>query len=200
MEACSKFSAALDVDSKLYDALYNWGNTLSQHACRMPPGDSASAVLENAGDKYSLFVQASPGHTNALSNWALTLYRDARMRVNITSVQDSVLQAEELLKTAEAKLRQVLTIKPGELDAVVKLGLVLCERASLRAQQHEADTLFGAAIECYRKSSCLNPRHMAASVNWGLLLHKKAQRAAGRQAYLLYRSACSKHRGAVELG
>jgi len=201
MAACDKFSSALDVDSKLYDALFNWGNVLAQHASKMPPGEATSAVLENAADKYCLFVEANPGHVAALTNWALSLYKDAQMRLQISHGNyDGVLRAEELLKTAEAKLRQVLTVKPREYDATVNLGLVLTARAELRAQTHEADTLYNAAGECYRKASCRSPRLQAAFVNWGLFLHSKAKRYVGHEAYLLCRSACSKHRVAVELG
>jgi len=200
MTACEKFSAALDVNCKCYDALFNWGNTLTHHAARLPAGEAALAVLENAGDKFSLFAQANPGHTGALSNWALSLYRAGTMRVQITPAQDAVMQAEEAFKTSEAKLRQVLCIKPELEDAIVKLGLVLTARGQLRAQVHEANTLFLAAAECYRRASYLNPRHASIFVNWGLLLHMRAVTSSPDTAQLLYRAACHKHREAVDLG
>jgi len=202
--ACSKFSGTIDVDAKLFDALFNWGNALTAQASRMPDSEASGAVYKAASDKFSLFVQANPGHTPALANWSVCLYRDGLLRMRLSPAQNSVLQAEELFKQAEQKLRQVLTIHPSDYDAILKLGLILGARAGVRAYTHEAETLFGAANECYRKAACLQPREGAVFANWGLLLHRRAEAASARrdqgEADRLLKAAVGKLRVAVELG
>merc|ERR1711959_571188 len=108
------------------------------------------------------------------------------MRVSNFPNPDTVIQAEEVFKTAEAKLRQVLSIKPGEVDVLVKLGLVLTARAELRSQTHEADTLYCASMECFRKAHALAPGEAAPFANWGLALHSKARTRVGDEAHQLY--------------
>jgi len=204
LDACEKFAKALSVDPKCFNALFNWGNTLIRHAVQLPPGEHVMSALTNAGDKFSLFVQANPGHTPALINWAVSLYKLGCMRLQIADTKgtsDNVLQAEEVFKTAEAKLRQVLSIQPEEVEAIIKLGLVLTARGNFRSKLHESSTLFLAANECYRKAAYLKPRHAATFANWGLLYHTIANNGQdGDLALSTYRSACKRHREASDLG
>ena len=58
--ATNKFAGTLDIDAKVFDALFNWGNTLTQQAGRMGDSEAASAVYQNASDKFGLFVQVPP--------------------------------------------------------------------------------------------------------------------------------------------
>ena len=58
--ATNKFAGTLDIDAKVFDALFNWGNTLTQQAGRMGDSEAASAVYQNASDKFGLFVQVAP--------------------------------------------------------------------------------------------------------------------------------------------
>src|SRR5206468_1600877 len=130
-KAGEKYEAALKIKLDKHEALYNWGNALSEQA-KTKSGAQADALFAKAGEKYEAALKIKPDYHKALNNWGNALFEQAQTK--------SGVQAEALFAEAEEKLRIGEAIKPG--SCAYNLACV----AALRGQSSEAKKWLNEAL------------------------------------------------------
>jgi len=121
----------------LHEALYNWGNALSDQA-KTRDGAEADSLYELAARKYEAALGIKPDYHHALNNWGAVLYSQA-----IAKKGD---EADRLFELAGRKYEAALKIKPDKHEALINWGNALLGQAKTK-QGAEADSLFELAVE-----------------------------------------------------
>ena len=119
--ASDKYAEALSLKPDMHEALYNWGNALSEASKRLPPAE-ASASLQRAGEKYEQALAIKPDKHEALNNWGIALY-EASERLPPAEALASLLRAGE-------KYEQALAIKPDMHETLSNWTIALLAMAS----------------------------------------------------------------------
>lgn len=80
----------------------------------------------------------------------------------------------QLKSTLPNKILESLMLEHQYYTSIANMGNILRERAKITKVPEESDRLFEEAIEKYRESLAIHPRHVKAQVYWAQLLMEHA--------------------------
>jgi len=188
-QACSEYKAALDVNSQLDAALYNWGNALGDWA-RTKSGEEADRHWREACECYAEAVRINPNKHEAFYNWGSTLDDWAGTK--------SGEEADGLWREACERYAEAVRIRPDMQEAFYNWGIALSVWARTKSGE-EADRLWREACERYADAVRINPNKHEAFNNWGSTLDDWARTKRGEEADRLWREACERYAEAVRI-
>ena len=187
--ACEKYQAALAIKPDMHEALYNWGNALSDQA-KTKQGEDADRLYVLAGEKYQAALAIKPDMHEALYNWGIALSDQAKTKQG----ED----ADRLYVLAGEKYQAALAIKPDMHEALNNWGSALSDQAKTK-QGEDADRLYVLAGEKYQAALAIKPDKHEALNNWGNALSDQAKTKQGEDADRLYVLAGEKYQAALAI-
>lgn len=131
-QAYEKYAAALEVDPREFDALYNWGIALADQA-RTKSGEEADKLFEEAFAKYQAALFIEPQDYEVLHNWGVALIDQGQLKGG-EDAENLYAQAEERLKEANSF--------GSDYSAYVLASL-----AAMRGKEDECKEWLTAALE-----------------------------------------------------
>lgn len=184
-----KYRKAVSFKPDHYQALYNWGISLSDWA-KTEQGAQADTLFAQAGEKYQQALAIKPDDHKAFNNWGNALSDWA------TTQQGA--KADALFAQAGEKYKQAFAIKPDYHQALNNWGIALSDWAKTQ-QGALADALFAQAGEKYQQALAIKPDYHQVLSNWGATLSDRAKTQQGAQAEALFAQAGEKCQQALAI-
>ena len=118
-EAANKYEKALGMKPDMHEALYNWGNALSDQA-QTKTGAEADRLFAAAGEKYERALRVKPDKHEALYNWGAALAAQAQTKTGA--------EADRLFAAANDRYIKCESIRPGHAAYNLACVASLCGR------------------------------------------------------------------------
>jgi len=167
-QACSEYKAALNVNSEMDAAFYNWGNALGDWA-GTKSGKEAEDLRREACERYAEAVRIKPDKHEALYNWGNALAAWARTKIGE--------EADGLWRKACERFAEAVRVKPDKHEALHNWGIALAARARKKSGE-EADGLWREACERYAEAVRIKPDDPKTLDSWATALGNRAALSA----------------------
>jgi Tfp pilus assembly protein PilF len=165
------------------------GNVLSKRAGSLS-GAAADELFSEAGDRYQRALQHKPDHYQALNNWGVALYYQAKVK--------PAAEAEEFFNKAREKFQAALAQESKYSEALNNLGATLYELALLKADD-EAQRLLAEAVANFEATLKYEPDSYQAYMNLGNAFIQQAGGASEQGPKHLFELAKGKFKEALNL-